>query len=128
MLLKESQLESLDRRRSPKWLAVMRVLFGAVFVLILANMFASNRLLPLTDSVFSLCTVFLIFLSLWWKRLYSYRFYEALVATAIPVAMFFASWIRHGPYTVLYGVIAAPVLILMLANVYLNRGEASSEE
>jgi Na+/proline symporter len=121
-------MESLDRRRSPTWLTVMRVLFGAVFVLMLADIFASNKPPLLSDSVLSLGTVFLIFVSLWWKRLYVYRFYEALIATVIPVVMFFASWIRHGPYTVFYGVIAAPVLILMLANLYLHRGETSKKE
>ena len=121
-------MKNSDQGKSPTWLIVKRILFGAGFVLMAGYVLASNEPPALSDSVTFLCTAFLIFLSLWWKRLYSYPYYDALIATAIPMAMFLASWIRHGPYTAVYGVIAAPLLVLMPAFLYLNRGEESTKE
>jgi hypothetical protein len=116
-------MKNSDQGKSPTWLIVKRILFGAVFVLMAGYVFTPSAPPPLSDSVTFLCTVFLIFLSLWWKRLYSYRYHDALITTAILMAMWLASWIRHGPFTVVYGVLAAPLPILMLAFLYLNRGE-----
>ena len=120
-------MKNSDQGKSPTWLIVKRILFGAGFVLMAGYVLASNEPPPLSDSVTFLCAVFLIFLSLWWKRLYSYRYHDALIVTAILMAMWLASWIRRGPYTLVYGVIAALHSILMLAFLYLNMGEESAE-
>ncbi len=121
-------MEKLDQVMSRMRLAFMRALFGFGFVSMLGYVLTSRKPPALSDSVLYLSAVALIFLSLWWRRLYAYRFYEALIATVIPIVMFLASLIRHGPYTAIYGVLAALLFILFVANLYLNRVKASDEE
>lgn len=121
-------MENLHRGNSPTWLTVKRILFGAVFVLMVGYLLFSNESPPRSDSVLYLCAAFLIFLSLWWKPLYLYRHHDALIATAIPMVLFLASWIRHGPYTVVSGELAVFLLILLVAYLYLNGGEPSNRE
>jgi hypothetical protein len=121
-------VETAHRGNNSAWLSVKRILFGGGFVVLAAYEFAWDDVTPLSDRVIYLSAFLLIFILLMWKRVYMYRHHEALIATAVPWIMLLASWIRHGPYTVAYVKIAIALLVLLLANLYFNRGTASPDE
>jgi uncharacterized membrane protein len=112
----------------PALLMIARVVFACELALLLFYVFFSKQPFVLTDEILFLGASFVIFAGLWWKRIYSNPAFFGLLTPFIFFTMFIASWLRHGSYTSIYGVIAALATIVALAKMWLKSGASSEEE
>jgi hypothetical protein len=88
----------------------------------------SKESLALSDEIVFLGATLIILATLWWKRMYAHPAYRFLLTPLILFAMFIASWIRHGHYTGVYGILCAALAILSIISLYLNKGAALEDE
>ena len=114
--------------RKSTLLKMARVVFAVELVSLLFYVLLSKEPLFLTDEILFLGASFAIFAGLWWKRAYSNPAFFGLLTPFILLTMFIASWLRHGSYTVIYGVVAALAVSLVIARICLHLGSSPEEE
>lgn len=107
-------------------------LVRAVFVCVLAFMLFyirySKESLVLSDEIVFLGAMLIVLIALWWKRIYTLPAFRYLVTTFILFVMFVASWIRHGHYTGVYGILFVVHAILVFVILYLKKGATLEDE
>ena len=103
------------------WVWVLRLMFGTGLVWMYFDVKLSSQRIVSSDIIICGSAMALMFISSWWRLLYTHWFYEKLIATLGPATMFLASWIRHGPYTDVYGLLSVIMLIWLATYVSVVR-------
>jgi membrane-associated HD superfamily phosphohydrolase len=105
-------MNQLNGRRV--WVWVLRLVFGLGLIFMLVQVQFSSERIAKTDVVVFESSMALVFLSLWWKRIYMNALYDKMIALLVPATMFIASWLRHGRYTSIYGSLTAFLVAFLL--------------
>lgn len=106
-------------------LSLLRALFAFQAAALVAYiLFSKQPMIPTDEAVFSGATL-TILVGLWWKRIYSNRLLQSSWIVVEFLAVFVASWIRHGKDTSMYGALCIATVVVFVGSNLLKDGQVA---